>query len=101
MNSKQIRRRQAAAEARALRPVVARRVQGAPTDEEIDRVLAYHGEKMLAAIAAGDSWQAGWCAHQAAQYWRVARAMRIARDHRRAFWKAMLIARHELYNCEI
>lgn len=101
--SKQIRRRQAQIEEkifRPRRPKTERRIQ-VPTAAEFEAVVDKHADQMRSAIDAGDAESARWYAKLAVQYRRTWRALQICRDYKRAFWKASIIARHELYNCEI
>lgn len=100
--SKQIRRRQAQIEEKIFRPRPTReRRIHVPTDAEFEAVVDKHVAQAQSAIEAGDAESARWYAKLAVQYRRTWRALQICRDYKRAFWKAAIIARHELYNCEI
>lgn len=101
--SRMIRRRQAQIEEKIFRPRPPRseRRIHVPTDAEFEAVVAKHADQMRLAIEAGDAESARWFAKLAVQYRRTWCALQICRDYKRAFWKASIIARHELYNCEI
>ena len=100
-NSKQIRRQIANQERKVLAPKhTGKRTQIVPTQEDFERVIEIHNAHVQTAIEQGDGYWAGWHARQAVSYLKTFRALGIARDFRRAIWKAYDCARHELYNCE-
>lgn len=96
---KTLRRRQSQIEEKIFRPKAPRTKRSipVPTEAEFEFVIDRHVEKVHRYIEEGNVELAGWYAKQAVNYRRTARAMAICRDFNRAWWKACLIARHELY----
>lgn len=70
------------------------------TDEEWERRRDAHIERIHECDAAGQCDAAGRHAQYIVHETTHRRALEIMRDFGRAYWKAMAMARHELYNCE-
>lgn len=71
------------------------------TDEEWGHVCNYHLSNINGLVKANLANTAGRHAAALVHMAIQRRAQQIMRDHRRAYWKAMAMARRELYNCEI
>lgn len=99
---KQIRRRQLNAENKTARRRARsdwdRRIL---TDEEWEATCDQHVACLLSCARDGWADSAGRHAQALVRMALERRALQIMRDLKRAYWKAKLIARHELYNCEL
>lgn len=98
---KTIRRRQQARNEATRRGGRGPQVVTVPTDEEWERLCDFHVTRICERAEAGAHQAAGRHAQALVHAALQRRAYQIMRNLGRAYWKAMLVARHELYNCEL